>query len=709
MPQVLLRFLDMLEDDQASLTDLATLAGRDPALAARFLTAANSPALRRGPDVTSLDDCLATLGTRLARTIAECLAIESGFARSGGEQEEVDVEGIWRHSLRVAEMARALAIRTNYGDSERAYLAGLLHDIGQLLLLGGVGERYGCWLQNFNVESKLRDVEELLFGTDHAAIGAWLVDQWRLSSFLSDAILFHHKRHDEIEDADQLSKIVWSSHVIDSCGEGSGLSGGEDLAAVISMLGLEPSEILAIRKQAGEQVAVLSATLGAPQREEGSPLPFPAPPENRQPRPQHDRGHDSAHSEVELRVRDMAIMQSLQRNLSTLCREEEILVAVHESARILFGIGRVAFFFIAQDEAVASAPDFAGQPALLKHLQIRLDTGRSLAAAAMVGKQPRSTFDKELPVPVSLVDVQVARALESEGVLFVPMCIRERRIGVMACGINLSQHARLQKFLPRMARFAQQAAVSIEAWRGIRAKEERIAASLCSGYQQHARKIVHETGNPLGIIKNYLTIVGQKLPADNSAGQELEILREEVDRVAQILQRLHDLNAPMPATESVDLNGMIDGMLALYGETLFASQGIVVEKELSPSLLPITGSRDSIKQVLLNLWTNAADALSTGDRLLISTSDNVILNGRFYVEICLSDTGPGLPPEVMQRLFQPLDSRQRPGHSGIGLSIVASLVEGLDGLIKCRSNVGNGTSFFILLPREMENEVAASW
>ena len=73
-------------------------------------------------------------------------------------------------------------------------------------------------------------------------------------------------------------------------------------------------------------------------------------------------------------------------------------------------------------------------------------------------------------------------------------------------------------------------------------------------------------------------------------------------------------------------------------------------------------------------------------------------NGRNFVEISLSDSGPGLPPDVKQHLFQPLGQDRRPGHSGIGLSIVASLVEHLEGFITCQSDSMRGTTFKILLP-----------
>ncbi|MEI6205567.1 MAG: HDOD domain-containing protein [Desulfuromonadales bacterium] len=699
IPHVLLRFLKVVEDDHASIAELATLVGQDPALSARFLAVANSPALRRNREVTSLAQCMITLGTRLARTLAACLAVQSVFARSAGEMQ-YNFSGFWKHSLRVAEMSRAIAAWKGDIDTEEAYLAGLMHDVGLLLLMGSEGERYGEVLRKSIDESVLSDIEKPIIGTDHAAVGAWLVDQWKLSSFMSDAVLFHHKSPVEIVDADPLSQIVWSAHIISAYNERLDLTHVDqipDFITVKSIFGIDTNKLATIRDKTSEQVAVLAEALGVTEAADSEVLPSPVVPFEAAGRSRRNTS-DPVYSHMDDVVRDMALMQVLQQNLSSLCGEEDIFIAVKESARILFGLGRLAFLLVNPAKSTLSGPNFLGQSALLQRLEIRLDPGGSLAAAVVLGTQPYSTFDKDRPAGVSLVDMQIAHILDSEGLLYIPMCIRDRHFGVMVYGISVLQHSRIQKRLAWMTHFAHLAATSIDAWRVMRNNEEHIEANVTSRFELQARRVVHEAGNPLGIIKNYLKIVTRKIPDENDIHQELEILREEIDRVSHILQRLNSLNDASLRTGSVNINSVIDGMLSLYGDSLFTVCGISVEKVLAPSLLPITGDQDSVKQILLNIWKNSADAMTAGGRVVISTRGTIMKNGRHYVELILSDTGPGLPPDVMQRLFQTLESDRRPGHSGIGLSIVASLVERLEGMITCRSDAESGTIFTILLP-----------
>lgn len=697
IPYVLFRFLKVVEDERATIGELAALVGQDPALSARFLTVANSPALRREKEILNLEQCMITLGTRLARTLAACLAIQSVFARAAGESQ-YDFKGFWRHSLRVAEMSRLIAAATGYSDAEEAYLAGLMHDIGLLLLLGSKGDLYGDILQRSVDEAVLSDIEKPVIGSDHASVGAWLIDHWKLSSFMSDAILFHHKSSDEISGADPLSKIVWCSHVISGFSEKLDLTHVghlPDLAAVTSMLGIDMHDVAAIRDRSSGQITLLAEALGVAESADARMLPAPVIAETCRLR---HAASEPVLAQMDELVRDMALMQSLHLNLSSMCSEEDIFIAVKESARILFSLGRLAFLLVNSEKATLSGANFLGQSPLLKRLDIKLESGSSLAAAVALGTQPCATFDRDRPAAVSLVDVQIAHILDSEGVLYVPMRSADRHIGVMACGISISQHARLTSRLAWLTGFAHLAAVSIEAWRETKAGEAAIEANLMNRFERQARRVAHEAGNPLSIIRNYLKIVSRKIPDEHDVSQELEILREEIDRVAAILQGLHLLNATATATGTVDVNKVIEGMLTLYGDSLFSAAGISVEKSLDPAIPLVSGDRDSLKQILLNIWKNAAEALADGGRVEITTRGGIIKNGRRFAELSIRDSGPGLPPDVAERLFQPLGPDRRPEHSGIGLSVVATLVESLGGFITCESAPGTGTLFHILLP-----------
>jgi len=703
-PQVLLRFLHLVEDDRSTMSELATIVSQDPALSARVLTIANSPALRQGAPSKNLTQCLVNLGTHLVRTLAASLVVQNVFS-STSNNRNYDLSGFWGHSLLVAEVARDISTAVAYSDVEEAYLSGLLHDVGQLLLLGGMEECYGRLLESSCDETDLLNYEKSTLDTDHMAVGAWLADQWELSSFMADSILFHHKTAEEIASADRLSQIVWSSHVL--CEQVNLLDLAQkthvpDLEAITVMLGIDAPGIVFIHQNCSKRVAAIAEELHITEESTSKTFPntFYMPPDNRQL-----KLHDNymAHSRIEEAVRDMAMMQPLQHDLSLLASEAEILLGIRESAKILFGPGQFAFLLVQPDKPVLTGVSITGQPDILQKVEIPLAATLSLAADVALGRQPRSTFEEGYSANVSLADAQIVRALGSEGVVYVPLSARTKNIGVIAFGIRSAQYPRICTQLPWMTNFARMAANSIETWRNMQEQKRSDEAVLTKRFEQQAHKVFHETGNPLSIINNYLSIIRKKMPDSNNLHQELDILREEIDRVAKIVRQMNSLPEISPATATLDINILIESMLVLYGKTLFSSRGITVEKSLDPTLRATAYNRDSLKQVLVNLWNNASDAMLPGGCIAISTHSDVNQDGRAYTEIRMSDTGPGLPPDVMQRLFQPLDSSRRPGHSGVGLSIVAGLIEQLNGRITCRSKAGHGTSFSILLPKSQEN------
>lgn len=694
MPQILLRFLDEAGSDQASMETLAELVMRDPALSARVLTVANSAAFRRGSELRSIKQSLIALGTRMVRTIASCLVVQNVFSVLPGAKAQ-DLAGFWRHSLFVAELSRATAQALGRGDAEceEAYLAGLLHDVGQLVLLGGLGKAYGTLLLRSESEEDLVGNERPALATDHSAVGAWLVDQWQLPSLMADAILFHHMAPHEVAGVDPLSRILWLAH------RGSQVLAGDDdededggIAVVLDAAGMDRTHYQRLCEEAAVRVDSLASGLGVGTAPAGQTLPRWA-----------DAGEEPAGDDADARlqaaVSAMAAMQPLQQNFAGLDDDADLLVAVRESARILFGVQRLALLLVPPGRALLSGAGVPGQPAVLQRLEVAISGGTGLCAEAARTRQPKSSFDEEPPTAPSLVDRQMARALGSEGLLVVPLAGQGGLVGVMVCGVSAAQQARLRKRLTWLQSFASLAAAGVEALRRVRERDRRTEDEAAERFRLQGQKLAHEAANPLGIIRNYLTIVDLKLPESKALGQEIAILREEIDRVSAIIRQLgEDAAPPAPPGGALDLNQLVSGMRALYSESMFGARGVTLEVELTPEPALASADRDSVKQILFNLWKNAAEAVSSGGKVLTAVATRINQDGRFYTLLRVSDSGPGLPEQVLQSLYRPLAPPHDAGRSGLGLSIVHSLVEKLDGHITCHSRPGLGTSFTVLLP-----------
>lgn len=694
LPQLLVQLLTLVENEHAPLPEVAALVAQDPALTAHFFSVASATPYYQETTSFSLEQSIASLGLPLVRTMAACLAVKNLYVQAMYERN-LDYSGFWCHSLRVAALAKSLAVASGYQDCEEAYCAGLLHDIGQVLLVGWVGEWCDSFSSSAANEAGLPDVTRTLSAIKHAELGARLIDGWQRPSFMADAVLFHQYPAGQIRSADLLSRIVWAAHYLG--GSGADLEASSDLLpdipVITEMLGIELGVLVTACESSWLWVAERAASFGVQIRvtETAPPHTFIYPYVSL---PKRD-SRDAVPLQLDALIRTRSVMQSLQQNLLFLSGEAALYAVLREAARLLFGLQRPVFLVPHADRPVLTAADCAGQSPLLQRLEIPLEHEQNLPARAVQTHQPTSSFAAEGGSSPSLSDVQLARLLGSQGILCIPLGDAQQQGGVMVFGLSREQYAGKLRLLEWLSGFARSAAAVIASFRSLQQRDLRIREDLTRQFEQKARKVIHEAVNPLGIINNYLHILAEKLGDGVDVQQELSILKEEIFRVERIVRRLNDLPEQSLPVETVNVNSLIEGMLALYGESLFEARGIVIERELTPGLPLVKAERDSLKQVLLNIWKNSSAAMPAGGRFSIGTRAIETDAAVGSVEISLSDTGPGIPPDVKERLFQPLPPDRRPANSGLGLSIVASLVNRLGGQISCASSPGEGTTFRI--------------
>lgn len=694
LPQTVLDFMRAVSQDDASMDRVAKLVQREPVLAARILNVANSAAFHSAGPLRNIDQSLQVLGVRILRSVAACLAVQQAFGGVPALQPE-DLAGFWRHALFVAELAQGIAAETGQAEPEEAYLGGLLHDIGQLLLLGGLGPAYGRILLEAQTESSLPALEQRELGTDHAAVGAWLVDRWKLPSFMADAILFHHHSAQAIAQSDDLTRTVWVAHAA----EALAAHDTPDTASfeqVASLVRLQPMQLARLCGTAQANVAQLAAALGVAKSDSTLPKWRPAP---AQPvrHPQQQALQDALSS--------MAALQPLQHELAAADSEAELLAAARESACILFGVGDVLFLVRQATTAVLTGLPLAGQSALLARLRVPLDTDAPDACARAARTRALCSSDTPPdPAGPALRDQQLARALGSQGLVCAPMTLGATVWGVMVFPVDAAGAEHQQQRQVQILAFAGIVAGHLRSWRALRERSRDEQAAAADGLLLRERQVAHEVSNPLGIIKTYLQIMQRKLPDNLQMDDEMQVLREEIDRVARIVRQLGEAPATpaalaVPVHGLIDLNAAVEGLRALYGAPLFGETGIQLELKLQQPMGPTRADRDTVRQVILNLWKNAAEALPPGSHVVTATTDHVYREGRVYTQISVTDDGPGLPPDVMRSAFRPLGMNHRPGRSGLGLSIVQALVTGLGGHVSCQTAADRGTRFDVLFPQ----------
>jgi signal transduction histidine kinase len=257
--------------------------------------------------------------------------------------------------------------------------------------------------------------------------------------------------------------------------------------------------------------------------------------------------------------------------------------------------------------------------------------------------------------------------------------------------------------LKRRERFLQafgaQAASSLDAASRERAEIDRRVASVKQEHLLNSRRVVHEVNNPLAIIKNYLGVLDDKLQRQEAVTGELSILNEEIDRVGNIMSEFVGAKPKVQAI-STDVNRVVNDLVRLFRESRFLPPSVQIEARVPVQASEIEGPVDALKQILVNLIKNAVEALPKGGSIAIINAGRVQREGRHFIALSVQDNGPGVPPEVLAKLFTPVKSSKPGENRGIGLSIVQGLVQKLKGQIGCTSS-DRGTVFEILLPARM--------
>ncbi len=209
LPEMVAQILDMLNDDHANAEALSAHINSDPAVVARILAAANAGALGTGGRVSSVRQAVLLLGVSRVRNITLATAVIDRFKA----EPPFDAQRLWLHSVGVAVCAQEIAQFAGL-DVDTAYTAGLLHDIGQLLLFTVDPQAYTQVLRR----RAERDIDIVLaergyLGIDHAQVGSELARLWKLPGNVVDAIASHHAS-DESEPQSELADAIHVAEVL---------------------------------------------------------------------------------------------------------------------------------------------------------------------------------------------------------------------------------------------------------------------------------------------------------------------------------------------------------------------------------------------------------------------------------------------------------------------------------------------------------------
>jgi two-component system sensor histidine kinase HydH len=210
-----------------------------------------------------------------------------------------------------------------------------------------------------------------------------------------------------------------------------------------------------------------------------------------------------------------------------------------------------------------------------------------------------------------------------------------------------------------------------------------------------ASGLAHEIRNPIGAVHGFAQLLAERFPDDSPegryAGVMLKALEEVLERVTRLLSFAR---VQKPDRKAEDLDGLVSNVVRLISPD-FEQKGVTLRADLRASRPEAMVDAAKVKEVVLNLVLNALDSLEPGGQVLVTTL-YYSKEGAHIVSV--SDSGEGIPPEVVEKVFRPYFTTKSKG-SGLGLAICRRIVEDHGGTIILESEPGSGTTVTVSFPR----------
>ena len=333
----------------------------------------------------------------------------------------------------------------------------------------------------------------------------------------------------------------------------------------------------------------------------------------------------------------------------------------------------------------------------------RLRAGNGIGGWVVQNIEPASVDDVQND-PRFDAQVDGLAGDDTHSLLAVPLAYRETIIGVIeaankAGGRGFDSHDRqLLNTLAGSTAIAIENARLYQAEREVRMLVEQsqmqvVQTEKLAATGRLAASLAHEINNPLQAIHNSLQLMlSFQLEADEQQ-EYLQIADEEIERLMNLVASVLDFaRPPQREMRATNLNDVVNRVLALAGKYL-QHRRVAVKRTLSSGLPSIVVSPDELEQVFINLVLNAVDAMPEGGTLHVASWQ--ARDGRLAV--AFSDTGHGIAPEDLKRVFEPFFSTREDG-TGLGLTVSHSVIERHGGEIVVESTLGQGTTFTVWLP-----------
>jgi two-component system NtrC family sensor kinase len=412
--------------------------------------------------------------------------------------------------------------------------------------------------------------------------------------------------------------------------------------------------------------------------------------------------------DLALRARELAALDNASRALTSSLELKQVLATIIQEIQELLTADRAAVLL--RD---ATSDDLVFAAAAGENSEKLIGTRMSIShgIAGWVARERQSALVQEAYQDPRFWGAADARTgYLTRSIVAVPIKYRGAVWGVIEA-INKRDGVFGERDREMLEALAASAAIALENARLYQAEREQthrlkesqtrlIHAEKMSALGRLAASLTHEINNPLQALRSGLTLIQAEVTegADPvEVVRDLQLIDQEVKRISDLMLRLREFSRPVRLeTRPIDLHALLETILNLTGKQMQRHQ-IQARVERDPNLPVMMASSDQLTQVFMNLVLNAIDAMPGGGLLTISTAAERSPADFPTVRVAVTDTGVGIAPDVLPRVFEPFYTTKKDG-TGLGLAISFEIVKSLGGEITVASQPGAGTTFTVVLP-----------
>lgn len=420
--------------------------------------------------------------------------------------------------------------------------------------------------------------------------------------------------------------------------------------------------------------------------------------------------------QLERRVRELGILYSIGKSVTSLLDLEKVLNRIVEAGVYITGAEEGSLLLV--DEGTGELYMRAAKGLEDRYARgFRLKVEDSLAGQVVKTGKPVMVQAKSEAEKLKFKTGYLVNSL-----LNVPLRVQNKVIGVLSVDNQSENKPFTENDMHLLSALADYAAIAIENARLYgelqhfaselerrveertrelhRTQEQLFQAEKLIAVGQLAAGVAHEINNPIGVILGFAQVLLKKFSEDDSVYKPLKTVEKEALRCKNIIQNLLDFARRSEIVlRLVNVNRVLEDSCALM-EHKFSLQNVKVIKGYDPNLPEVLADENQLQQVFVNIILNAYQAMPEGGELRITTRTV----GK-EVQILFSDTGVGISPENLNRIFDPFFTTKDVGEgTGLGLSVSYGIIERHGGSIEVESRVGVGTTFTVKLPIPSEED-----